>query len=104
MTQNAYFSLITHTKQLLLVTFCDTTAGIGASFRTHGRTETRREEGQTDVEVEIVIQMGSKIHANLAANLNNYFDFYVCLYFHQLSSVHPPLSVCRKLTPIPVVV
>ena len=27
-TQNAYFSLLTHTKQLLLVTFCDPTAGI----------------------------------------------------------------------------
>ena len=51
-TQNEYFSLIAHTKQLLLVTLCDTTAGIQASFRTHGR---RRTEGQTDVEVEIVI-------------------------------------------------
>ena len=50
-TQNAYFSLITHTKQLLLVTFSDTTAGIGASFRTDVRTA----EGKTDVEVEIVI-------------------------------------------------
>ena len=52
-TENAYFLLLTHTKQLLLVTFCDTTAGIGASFR----TDTRRTaaEGQTDVEVEIVI-------------------------------------------------
>ena len=40
-TQNAYFSLITHTKQLLLVTFSDTTAGIGASFR----TDTRRTDG-----------------------------------------------------------
>ena len=49
-TQDAYFSLLTCTKQLLLVTFGDTTAGIGASFRTDGRTE-----GQTDVEVEIVI-------------------------------------------------
>ena len=45
-TQNAYFSLITHTKQLLLVTFCDTTAGI--------RSETGRDEadnantGRTD--------------------------------------------------------
>ena len=27
-TQDAYFSLMTHTKQLLLVTFCDTTARI----------------------------------------------------------------------------
>ena len=26
-----YFSFLTHTKQLLLVTFCDTTAGIGNS-------------------------------------------------------------------------
>ena len=53
MTQNAYSSLMAHAKQLLLVTFCDTTAGIGASFR----TDTRRTaaEGQTDVEVEIVI-------------------------------------------------
>ena len=54
-TQNAYLLLITHTKQLLLVTFCDNTAGIWVIFRTHGRTETRTEEGQTDVEVEIVI-------------------------------------------------
>ena len=41
-----------------LVTFCDPTAGIGVSFRTHGRTadgRTTAAEGQTDVEVEIVI-------------------------------------------------
>ena len=37
MTQNAYFLLVTHTKQLLLVTFCDLTAGTGVSFRTHAR-------------------------------------------------------------------
>ena len=53
-TQNACFLLMTHNKQLLLVTVCDTTARTGASFRTdtrkHGRTE-----GQTDVEVEIII-------------------------------------------------
>ena len=48
---------MTHTKQLLLVTFCDTTAGIGASFWTHGRME----EGQTNVEVEIVIQIANII-------------------------------------------
>ena len=29
---------MTHTNQLLLVTFCHTTAGNGASFRTHGMT------------------------------------------------------------------
>ena len=59
-TQDAYFSLLTHAKQLLLMTFCKTTAGNGASFRTHGRrTEDGRTdgrtEGQTDVKVEIVI-------------------------------------------------
>ena len=57
-TQNEYFSLIAHTKQLLLVTFCDTAAGNGVSFRTQGRTDRRtdeRTEEQTDVEIEIVI-------------------------------------------------
>ena len=53
-TQNAYFSLMTHTKQLLLVTFCHATAGNGASFWTHERTEPWT-DGQTNVEVEIVI-------------------------------------------------
>ena len=48
---------MSHTKQLLLVTFSDTTAGIGASFWT-GRTDGgQRMEGKTDVEVEIVIHI-----------------------------------------------
>ena len=56
MTQNAYSLLLKHTKQLLLVTFCDKTAGNGYSLRTHDtRTEEGRTEGQTDVEVELVI-------------------------------------------------
>ena len=60
MTKDAYFSLLTRTKQHLLVTFCDTLAGIEVSFladgtgRTDGTTEPRM-DGQTDVEVEIVI-------------------------------------------------
>ena len=56
-TQNAYFLLITHTKKLLLVIICDPTAGIGVSFRTHGRTDGgwTVAEGQTDMEVEIAI-------------------------------------------------
>ena len=54
MTQNAYFSLITHTKQLLLVTFSDTTAGIGPSFWT-------QTDAPKDVDVEIVIKIGQKI-------------------------------------------
>ena len=48
-TQDAYFSLMTHTKQLLLVTFCDTTKGIGAIFWTHARTEDGGQiDGRTD--------------------------------------------------------
>ena len=55
-TQDAYFSLLTHNKQLLLVTFCDTLEGIEVSFRRDGNTEPEPErDGQTDVEVEIVI-------------------------------------------------
>ena len=54
MTQDAYFSFLTHAKQLLLVTFCETTAGNRKKWkcdvRTYGRTE-----GQTDVKSEIVI-------------------------------------------------
>ena len=53
MAKNAYFSLSTYTKKLLLVIICDPTAGIGVSFRTHGRCMAA--EGQTGVEVEIVI-------------------------------------------------
>ena len=44
-------------EQLLLVTFCDSPAGIGASLRTHGYTHERTHEpteGQTDFYVEIV--------------------------------------------------
>ena len=56
MTKDAYFSLLTHTKQLLLVTLCDMLAGIDVSFWADGtgRTELQT-DGQTDVEVEIVI-------------------------------------------------
>ena len=59
-TQHAYFLIIIHTKQLLLVTFCQPTAGIRASFRMDGRKmdggriDKKTAEGQTDVEVEIV--------------------------------------------------
>ena len=54
-TKDAYILLLTYNKQLLLVTFCSMLAGIEVSVRTHGRNE--RNHGQTDVEVEIVIQM-----------------------------------------------
>ena len=40
-------------EQLLLVTSCDSPAGIGASLRTHEQTHVRM-DGQTDVMLEIV--------------------------------------------------
>ena len=48
-TQTTCFILLTHAKQLSLVTFCETTAGIGKKMKV------RRTEGQTDVKSEIVI-------------------------------------------------
>ena len=50
--KNAYFSLLIHTKQLLLATFCYMTAGIGSVT---GRDQTGRTEGRTDVKVRIVM-------------------------------------------------
>ena len=47
---NAYFSLLTHTKELVLVIFCDVTAEIDPIFRTDGN---RIMDGKTDVLVEI---------------------------------------------------
>ena len=38
--EDAYFSLMTHIKQLLLVTFCDMSAGSGVSFQTDGGQNT----------------------------------------------------------------
>ena len=45
---------MTHTKKILLVTFYDITARIGASFWTH-MDGNRQTNGQIDMEVEIVI-------------------------------------------------
>ena len=48
-TQNAYILLLIYTKQLLLVTFCSTLAGIEVSVRTHRRNEqNERTEPWTD--------------------------------------------------------
>ena len=55
LTHIAYYSFFMHTKQLLFVTFCDTVTGIGDGFWTHGWRRRTAAEGQTDVEVEIVI-------------------------------------------------
>ena len=45
MAKDGYFSLLTCAKQLLLVTFCDTLAGIEVSFWADG---TGRTDGRTD--------------------------------------------------------
>ena len=48
-TQDAYFLLLTHTKQLLLVTVCDTLAGTEVSIRKHEHTErTEQNDRWTD--------------------------------------------------------
>ena len=46
--QTTYFSLLTHAKQLSLVTLCDTTAGIGKNGHvTYVHTDVRM-DGRTD--------------------------------------------------------
>jgi len=50
-TKNAYFSLLIHIKQLLLVTICDTTAGNGSVMG----WDSLPMEGQTDLNVERVM-------------------------------------------------
>ena len=44
-TQNTYSFLFSHTKELLLVVYCDLTAENGFSFRTHKQNRT---DGWTD--------------------------------------------------------
>ena len=53
-TQKAYFSLLTFTKTLLLITFCDPTAETGVCFQTHERKQNGT-DGQTDVTVKLLI-------------------------------------------------
>ena len=53
-THNAYLLLLTHTKKLLLMTYFDTTAKTGVSFRTHIQEDINT-DGKTEVEVEVVI-------------------------------------------------
>ena len=53
-TKNVYFSLLTHTNQLLLVTLCHAPGGIGNSKVGRDVTPTQT-EGQTDMKVEIVM-------------------------------------------------
>ena len=47
-TQTTYFSLLTHAKQLSLVTFCETTAGIGKNENVTDRQTDGRTDGRTD--------------------------------------------------------
>ena len=51
--QNAYFSLLTPNKQLLLVTFCDNITGILGSFWTYGNTG-----GNTDIPRRVIVKEG----------------------------------------------
>ena len=48
--QDYIIFILTHTKQLQVMTFYETIKGIGTSFQTHGQTE-----GQSDIEAEKVI-------------------------------------------------
>ena len=53
--QECNFSLLAHTKQLLLVPFCDMTAGIGSGLGRRRDGQMPTPYGQTDVKVGIVM-------------------------------------------------
>ena len=52
--KDPYFTLVSHTKQLLLGTFYAMTSGMGATFWTYKWMEPGM-DGQTHVEIKIVI-------------------------------------------------
>ena len=54
-TRDAYFSLLTHNKQLLLVTLVTRLKELKLVFGGTEPEPEREQDGQTDVEVEIVI-------------------------------------------------
>ena len=54
LVKNAYFLLLTHTNQLLFLTFCDTTIEIEACFWTNGKVDGKA-DGQRDLEIKMVI-------------------------------------------------
>ena len=59
-----------HTKQLLLMTFCDTTAKNGANFQTHRRKDERK-DGRMDRQTgKLTIFLSPKSSKN---NLNKFF-------------------------------
>ena len=57
MAKNAYFSLSTHIKQLLVVTFCAMTAGIGSGMGQAGRRDGWDDGtyGRTDFNVDMIM-------------------------------------------------
>ena len=62
-----------HMEQLLLVTSCDSPAGIGASLRTHGRMHTGRMDGWTDRR-----DFGNSILDSCYKNVHNMVRQYSC--------------------------
>ena len=90
-TQDAHFSLLIHTKQLLLVTFCDTLARIEVSFWPDGTgTGTGTTDGRTD-------KRGSQ---------NSYLDsnkFTTCInFFHNFLFFYVILDTTSKILPAQV--
>ena len=85
LTQNAYFLLLTRTRQLLLVTFWDTTAVNADSFRTHERTNRQINEWmdrQTDRRVSWNSYLGT-ILGILNQGNNDKFGINICdLFIH----------------------
>ena len=99
--QNEYFSLLTHTKQLLLVTFCDTAAGIGNSEMgsdaiTNAIWMDRREGWNSYVDGKIAMEIESPLMSQKSKKVSvDDFAFYINYLYH--SKLMNPCLVVNKL-------
>ena len=98
LTQTTCFSISTHAKQLSLVTFCETTAGIRKKWkcdvrtdvRTYGRTD-RREVWNSYLDLNILTWKCNK----LQSLQHNYRPLYrLCFCIHFQHSRYLSLWVC----------
>ena len=87
-TQNAYFSFLTHTKQQILVTFCDTSVKTGASFQTR-RMSVTMTDGRTDWQTDLEVLDRSFVKATYLTMI--FFCFF--MFGWSTSSMHCAVSL-----------
>ena len=72
-TLRAFLSPLRHMEQLLLVTSCDSPAGIGASLWTHNGWTDRRDVGNSILDIKLKLKMDYKNLLLILLHLKYYF-------------------------------